>query len=723
MTDPLWQLTDVRLGPATRPRLAEVTATIPPGITAVLGESGAGKTSLLNLLVEFERPDGGRVVFHPPTGREEGGWGNEERSGRGEEGPRGRGDEDAHGLMANPQSSMTNSVERSALSDESRENAQPSTLNPERSMIDQDSSSGIDPSHLPSSPLPLCPSARLPLAPLPLAWVPADSGLWPFLSVREHLAAVLPTGNGTGWNAGSGDEPGGDETPRSAGEWLDAFDLGHVADQRPETLSMGERARLSVARALASAAAVQVMDEPLVHVDVGRSSRYWRILRETLARRGSSLVFSSHAPETVIREADRVLCIADGRIRWQGAVETLYHDPPDEQTARFLGPVNWFSPEEAAIWLNRWDEGPLSLRPERITVTPDPEGRFLIEESRFAGSIAETDLHDPNQGTRRTIVHRPPIRRFAPGTRVALHLPLTCLLLCLCLLMPGCPESAGEEPRIRVGEPRVYSLPAEGASLPAPRGMTFSPEGELYVLDTAGRVIVYDAGGEFARRWWMPKYEIGKPEGAWVLRDGRIAVADTHYHRVLFFNRQGEVLDELGTFGREEGEFIYTVAVTQDPEGFLYVAEYGGNDRIQKFTAGGEHVVTFGAMGTEPGEFQRPSGIVWHEGIVYVADAINNRIQAFREDGEFVSIVADAESAGLYYPYDLALGPDETLYVAEYGAGRISRISLEGKVLGRYGREGRDVGEFWTPWGIAVSREGKIAVADTGNRRVVELLP
>src|SRR5436190_3191501 len=65
---PLWTLDRVSLGPR---RLHEVSVAISPGVTAVLGWSGAGKTSLLNLLVGFEKPERGiiagpRSVFWVP---------------------------------------------------------------------------------------------------------------------------------------------------------------------------------------------------------------------------------------------------------------------------------------------------------------------------------------------------------------------------------------------------------------------------------------------------------------------------------------------------------------------------------------------------------------------------------------------------------------------------------------------------------------------------------
>ncbi|RPI83393.1 MAG: hypothetical protein EHM42_08460 [Planctomycetaceae bacterium] len=79
-----------------------------------------------------------------------------------------------------------------------------------------------------------------------------------------------------------------------------------------------------------------------------------------------------------------------------------------------------------------------------------------------------------------------------------------------------------------------------------------------------------------------------------------------------------------------------------------------------------------------------------------------------------------AESA-LEYPYDIALSPAAELYVVEYGACRVSRFDLNGKLLGRFGTNGRDDGQFTTPWGLAVDRNSRVYVADTGNRRLVQL--
>ncbi len=622
MTDDLWQLEDVRLGLPTQFRLQAEFVSIPKGVTAVLGESGAGKTSLLNLLVGFETP--------------------------------------ASGVVRQSTQQM-------------------------------------------------------------IAWVPADFGLWSPLTVEQHLASVIPSNALTSsLNA----RPGSliSDSKRASEplqEWLELFDLHTLAHQRPGTLSMGERSRLSVARALASGASVMVMDEPLVHVDRQRLPNYWRVIRDVLQQRNGSLIFSTHSPERVLKEAEHVICLEGGYVVWQGAVDALYQNPPNKKLAQTLGQTNWLDASEVAVWLHQSGETPLSLRPEQLTLLPKETGPFRVEQSHATGTLAETALVDEANQQRRTFLHQTTHPPLQPGSRVAIKTFLTSLLFLIAVICHGCQRSHGDELELTITDVSHHSLPVEGAMLPAPRGMTYSPAGELFVLDNAGRVIVYDANGTFSRKWWMPEYAVGKPEGIWVLLDGRVAVADTHYHQVVFFDQQGTLLGTLGENGHGPSQFVYVIAVTQDPNGFLYVAENGGNDRVQKFTADGEYVTSIGACGVEPGEFQRPSGVVWSNGELYIADAINNRIQVFKDDGTFVKVIA--EDAGLYYPYDLAQAPDGSLFVPEYGAGRISQISKEGKLLGRHGREGRGLGEFWTPWGIAVSQTGAVAIADTGNRRIVEM--
>jgi ABC-type sulfate/molybdate transport systems ATPase subunit len=186
-------------------------------------------------------------------------------------------------------------------------------------------------------------------------------------------------------------------------------------------MSRGERSRLAVARALASEAAVLVMDEPLAHVDPARLGRYWDVLRTHCASRGVSLVFATHAPDVALAEADHVVCLHDGRVTHAGSIATLYHDPPSAEVAAFLGPANWFESHEAAAWLDNARPGRRCYRPEQIRIRPRPEGRLVVHAARFCGSYEMVDVTDSAGDAASRLYHRPAGSRLSPGDRVAIE--------------------------------------------------------------------------------------------------------------------------------------------------------------------------------------------------------------------------------------------------------------------------------------------------------------
>jgi len=305
-------------------------------------------------------------------------------------------------------------------------------------------------------------------------------------------------------------------------------------------------------------------------------------------------------------------------------------------------------------------------------------------------------------------------------------------LLLLCLLLPGvsgCGGSAADrggdgEILLPIAGERTWRIPSADRFLPAPRGLYSDERDDVYVLDDAGRVLVYDRTGLLLRQWKMPDSRIGNPEGIWKLRDGRVAVADTHYHRVVIFHPDGEVDFTFGSEGREPGQFVFPVAVLEDAAGNLYVGEYGDHQRVQKFDGSGRYLLQFGKHGAGPGEFQRPSGLALRGGEVFVVDAFNDRIQVFSEAGEFRRILKlSDEFEALAYPYDLRVTADGRVYVIENRAARLTVMTLEGRLLGRYGSPGRNSHQFYQPWDLTVLTDGRILVADTGNHRLVELTP
>ena len=642
------------------------------GRVAVVGASGSGKTSLLNLLVGFEQAEEGAL------------------SGGGSD-------------------------------------PQPSTFNSQRS-----------------------PS---------LFWSPPDYGLWPHLTVREHLTAVSPSR---------------DEARMK--RLLAGFGLEALSSAFPSSLSQGECSRLSVARALAAEPRCLVLDEPLEHVDTRLRDQCWRVLREECAATRASLVFSTHAPDRVLSEAEWCLCLDEGRLVWSGPVKELYERPDSPSISRFLGPCNWLPvamsqrittearrhgeeegsydtasalvdrpPHESPAVIRSSSSVPPCLRgetgsfehqashpdrpsglvlrpvrPERLQIVSEDTGPYRVESERFSGHLAEVELTQVATGTKQAVYHRPPRPALTTGQRVSLRILAMLCAVAMCLGLSGCLGSSGAA-ELPVVDSTIIRIPVDGKRMPAPRALTVSKDRELYVLDDSGRILVYDEKNTLIRQWSMPESSVGKPEGIRILQDGRVAIADTHYHRIVFFSKQGELLSMFGSEGEKPGEFTYPVDLMQDPRGFLYVAEYGGSDRIQKFTLDGKFVLEFGGLGTEMGKFQRPSGMVWLDSKIYVADAINSRVQVFSDQGQSLEVLDWADQGGLYYPYDIALSPHGQFFFVEYGACRVTVADPAGKLVAQFGHEGRGHHELWTPWALAVSEDNRLFIADTGNRRIVQL--
>lgn len=255
-----------------------------------------------------------------------------------------------------------------------------------------------------------------------------------------------------------------------------------------------------------------------------------------------------------------------------------------------------------------------------------------------------------------------------------------------------------------------------------PRAIAFDvPRDLLYVIDKTGRIQKFSADGTWLRTWRTPSVENGRPTGLTVDRRGNVWVADTHYHRVLQYSSEGELLLQFGREGRGLGEFIYVGGILVDEDGTIYVSEFGGNDRIQVFDPSGRFLRAWGSFGEGPDQFRRPQAmLLGPEGALYIADAINHRVVVCDRTGrrlrEFGSY---GDGPGeLKYPFGLAWGRDGALLVAEQGNHRVQRFTVDGRSIGFRGSAGAGPGELSSPWSLSVDKAGTVYVCDTGNHRI-----
>jgi sugar lactone lactonase YvrE len=300
------------------------------------------------------------------------------------------------------------------------------------------------------------------------------------------------------------------------------------------------------------------------------------------------------------------------------------------------------------------------------------------------------------------------------------------------LFVPACDRRDGTPPI-----PVALEIRGSGfgpGQFVAPRAAAFAPDGRLFVIDKQARVQRFSPEGTYELEWPMPESERGKPVGVSVHPDGRVFVADTHYHRVMVFDRDGGELARFGRYGTGPGEFYYPTDIAFLPDGRLAVSEYGGNDRVQLFSADFTPLASFGRFGRGNAEFARPQSITLVGDELVVADGCNHRLQVWGLDGGWRRDLGGAgrEPGRFAYPYGVESLGDGTVLVAEFGNHRLQRISLaDGRPLGVWGgpgahREGVDPagpepGRLLYPFAVASGLgfgDGRVAVCDSGHDRV-----
>jgi DNA-binding beta-propeller fold protein YncE len=259
-----------------------------------------------------------------------------------------------------------------------------------------------------------------------------------------------------------------------------------------------------------------------------------------------------------------------------------------------------------------------------------------------------------------------------------------------------------------------------------PRALTIDARGRVYVVDKSARVQRFSPDGEFQLAWSLPEMQAGKPVGLYAHYDGRVFVADTHYHRVIVYDADGKELARFGEPGDGDGQFQLPTDVAVDARGFIYVSEYNGNDRVTQWSPSYKFVQTVVSGEYQGLPLRRPAAIdIDAERTLWVADACNHRILRFDLTGKLLSAwgTMGRESGEMRYPYDIASTRDGRLAVCEFGNNRIQWFDAEGRPQHAWGVLGRRLGELWAPWGVAIGPGGRLYIVDSLNDRVQIVKP
>lgn len=271
-------------------------------------------------------------------------------------------------------------------------------------------------------------------------------------------------------------------------------------------------------------------------------------------------------------------------------------------------------------------------------------------------------------------------------------------------------------------------------------------------------VMEFDAAGNYLRGWGGPGqgYEWPLDEhgihvdykgNVWISSAGGAHSKDEHF--LLKFTADGKFLMQLGHRGKSKGSNdtenfnqaadMYVYPKTNE----LFVADGYINRRVIVLDADTGTVKrywgaygnkpddtaprTLGAEGAGAQQFNLVHGVrVSNDGLVYVADRHNNRVQIFTTAGKFVRemFIARETRSILGTAFAVGFSPDSEqrlMYVADSTNGHVRIVDRDSlQIVGEFGRWGVYAGEFRWLHSLAVDSKGNIYTTEVGIGRRVQ---
>lgn len=204
--------------------------------------------------------------------------------------------------------------------------------------------------------------------------------------------------------------------------------------------------------------------------------------------------------------------------------------------------------------------------------------------------------------------------------------------------------------------------------------------------------------------------------------DDRLFVSDAKMHRVLVFNPKHELegqvteglVDPVGLAVDAANRLLYVVD-TQLDQVLVYDADT--YKPLRKIGTGGKNHSL-----TTPGDFGAPQGVaVDGDGNVYVTDTLNNRVEIFDADGNFISTFGRAGDGPGYFarPKGIAIDSDGHIWVADEMQDRLQVFNRDGQLLTWIGQShGELPGQFKALVGVAIDKKNRVYTAEQYPGRV-----
>jgi iron(III) transport system ATP-binding protein len=224
-----------------------------------------------------------------------------------------------------------------------------------------------------------------------------DYALFPHLTVAQNVAFGLK-----GWSRQA--------MRLRVAELLVVVGLDGLDARYPHELSGGQSQRVALARSLAPAPRVMLLDEPFSNLDADLREELRTETRRILKERGTTTILVTHEQEEAFALSDRVAVLDRGCLQQVGTPPDVYHRPATRFVADFVGKAD-FVPGvveaqgvTAAIGTfplpdSRWQLGQqvdLMIRPDDVDFTIDAAGTVTISSVRFLGASVLYELTLPD---------------------------------------------------------------------------------------------------------------------------------------------------------------------------------------------------------------------------------------------------------------------------------------------------------------------------------------
>jgi sugar lactone lactonase YvrE len=257
-----------------------------------------------------------------------------------------------------------------------------------------------------------------------------------------------------------------------------------------------------------------------------------------------------------------------------------------------------------------------------------------------------------------------------------------------------------------------------------PYGIAIDSKGLIYAADQrVGAVFIFNPEThetEMIRNGYEAHF--GWINGLAIDDDDRLFVSDGKMRRVTIFSPKRELegqiteglVDPVGIAIDATNRFLYVVDTQQDQ---VLVYDADTQKLLRRIGTGGKNHFL-----TTPGDFGAPQGVaVDGDGNVYVTDTLNNRVEIFDADGNFISTFGKAGDGPGYFarPKGIAVDSDGHIWVADEMQDRLQVFNREGRLLTYIGQgHGELPGQFKALVGVAIDKQNRVYTSEQYPGRV-----